>query len=88
MGIDISGKTWTWGQNNYGQLGDNTNVNQSTPIAIYGSHTFCSISAGSSHSLAIDIYGNEWTWGQNNYGQLGDNTIESKITPVRVCVHI
>ena len=76
---------WSWGNNVYGQLGDNTNINRSTPIAVCGNHTFAAISAGYNHSLAIDNTGKAWSWGYNYFGQLGDNTVTSKLTPVAVC---
>ena len=32
--IDTEGKIYTWGYNRYGQLGDGTKENRSTPICI------------------------------------------------------
>ena len=84
FGIDKNGKAWGWGHNGYGQLGDNSAVSISTPVAVYGSKTFCSI-ISTSHSIAIDKNDKAWSWGYNNVGQLGDNTIISKRTPVAIC---
>ena len=85
LAIDKNGRVWAWGNNTVGQLGSNTIVNRSTPVAIAGAaKTFCEISAGGSFSLAIDKNGKAWGWGANTTGQLGDNTIVSKRTPIAV----
>ena len=83
--IDNSVQTWSWGRNDYGQLGDNTIVTKRTPVAVCGNHTFCSIDGGVQHSLGVDNNGQAWSWGKNGTGQLGDNTIVTKSTPVAVC---
>lgn len=84
-GIDRYGKVWTWGSNATGQLGINSVVCRSTPVAILGvNKTFCAISAGVSYISAIDIYGEVWSWGYNSQGQLGDNSITCRSTPVAV----
>jgi len=35
---------WAWGRSNYGQLGDNTTTNKSSPIAVAGSRSFSFLS--------------------------------------------
>jgi alpha-tubulin suppressor-like RCC1 family protein len=85
LAIDKNGKAWAWGNNIYGQLGDNSTTSRLTPVSIAGAaKTFCAINAGGSHSLAIDKNGRLWAWGINSQGQLGDNSITSRLTPVRV----
>ena len=83
--IDKNGRSWGWGQNNYGQLGDNSTTNRSTPVSVLGVvKTFCQISAGIYHSAGIDKNGKAWCWGYNDNGQLGDGTQVSKRTPISV----
>lgn len=85
LAIDKNGKAWGWGYNFYGEIGDNTTVSKSTPIAVLGAtKTFCKIVGGGFFSSALDKNGKIWTWGRNNVGQLGDNTIVNKSTPVSV----
>ena len=91
LGIDYTGQTWAWGRNNYGQLGNNTIIDQYTPVSISGStKTFCSIKTGYYHSLGINSLNlsiedsNIWAWGRNNYGQLGVNSVVNYCTPVSV----
>jgi len=85
IGIDNNGQVWSWGNNNTGQLGDNTTSSRRTPVSILGAKkTFCKISAGPSNSAGIDKNGQVWGWGYNSKGQLGDNTIIQKYTPVSI----
>lgn len=80
--IDQYGKIWSWGGNTYGELGDNTVVSKSTPIAIVGStKTFCEIGAGQSYAIAIDKYGKVWAWGRFD-AALVHPSISSTLTPV------
>jgi alpha-tubulin suppressor-like RCC1 family protein len=83
IAIDKAGRAWAWGDNFYGQLGDNTTTSRCTPVSVAGAvKTFCHISAGDSHTVALDKSGRAWAWGANFYGQLGDNTTTSRRTPV------
>ena len=88
LAIDKNGRVWAWGDNGYGQLGDNTTIDQSTPISVLGTiKTFCKISSGSGsgYGVAIDKNGLVWAWGENFFGQLGNNTgLNSICTPVSV----
>ena len=83
--IDKNGQVWSCGDNNKGQLGDNSVGNSYTPVSIKGTtKTFCSIASGDQHVIAIDKNGKVWGWGYNNNGQLGDNSITSHRTPVMI----
>jgi alpha-tubulin suppressor-like RCC1 family protein len=83
--IRTNGTLWAWGGNGCGQIGDNTNVNKSSPVSVVGGFTdWCQVSAGRSHILAIRTNGTLWSWGANTQGQLGDGTVVSKSSPVSV----
>ena len=80
--IKTDGTLWTWGNNSYGQLGDNTTTNRNTPVTTFaGGTNWKQVSCGNLTS-AIKTDGTLWTWGRNNAGQLGDNTFNNKCTPV------
>ena len=86
LAIDKNGRAWGWGNNGYGQLGDNSATQRLTPVSMLGAvKTFCQISAGESHSLAIDKNGRAWAWGYGADGQLGDNSTTFRLTPVQIC---
>jgi alpha-tubulin suppressor-like RCC1 family protein len=82
--IKTDGTLWTWGNNSYGQLSDNTTTNRSSPAqTIAGGTNWSKVACGSSFSVAIKTDGTLWTWGRNSYGQLGDNTTDSKSSPIQ-----
>ena len=85
--VDNEGKVYTWGDNDYGQLGDGTNKNSNVPICIselendlkeknivdiYGGDTV----------IALDDNGKVYTWGSNSSGQLGDGTNNNSNVPI------
>ena len=64
-----------WGSNYYGQLGDGTYTDRTTPFCVTG---------GTQHSCAVLTNGTMKCWGRNNHGQLGDGTTTDSTTPVGV----
>ena len=85
LAIDSTGHLWAWGDNSYGQLGDDTYTKRRAPVAIKSDTTFISVAGGYQHSLAIDSTGHLWAWGDNSYGQLGDGTsTERRAAPVAI----
>lgn len=80
---------WAWGDNTYGQLGNNESNNfEVTPVKVdmtnIGNAKITSVSAGYYHSLALDENGKIWAWGGNFHGELGDNSIDNHSKPVAV----
>jgi alpha-tubulin suppressor-like RCC1 family protein len=83
--IKTDGTLWTWGQNNYGQLGDGTTTSRRSPVTVFGYGTnWCSVASIRNHTLAVKTDGGLWIWGRNNYGQLGDGTTTSRCSPGRI----
>jgi alpha-tubulin suppressor-like RCC1 family protein len=74
MGIKTDGTLWLWGDNLYGQLGDNTRVDKSSPVQTVSAGTnWKSVSGAEYHTAAIKTDGTLWLWGRNAYGELGIN---------------
>ncbi|WP_309641374.1 hypothetical protein [Flavobacterium sp.] len=84
VAIKPNGTLWTWGLNDFGQLGDNTTTNRSTPAQIGSATNWKSVSAGFYFCLAVKTDGTLWAWGLNSSAQLGDGTTVSKLTPVQI----
>ncbi len=83
LAIKTDGTLWTWGQNNFGQLGDSTTADKSSPGQVGSLTNWKQMSGGFDHTAAIKTDGTLWVWGQNLFGQLGDSTIVSKSSPVQ-----
>ena len=80
-------KTYCWGANNYGQIGDGTTTNQSTPTAVTppsGGSSFEFISVGTVNTCGMGDDGNAYCWGGNTDGQIGDGTTTQHTTPATV----
>lgn len=72
-----------WGWNQWGQLGDGTNVNRSQPVDVIGVSGAQERSAGWGHTCAISSGGLQcWGWNQN--GILGDGSTSDRYSPVQV----
>ncbi|MBI0063925.1 RCC1 domain-containing protein [Bifidobacterium polysaccharolyticum] len=93
LAIDQNGTAWAWGWNVYGQLGDGTTSNRSTPTRVLppagqGSAgtglATARTSGGYFHSLAIGRDGNAYAWGDNQYGELGNGSATQSSTPTPV----
>ncbi|MGL4948642.1 MAG: leucine-rich repeat protein [Mycoplasma sp.] len=92
----VDGVIYTWGYNNYGQLGDGTKTHRSSAVKVHDNSgtteekewTFTNenitqIYSGWSHSSAL-TGGVVYTWGYNNNGQLGDGTTTLRTRAVKV----
>lgn len=78
MALRSDGTVWSWGVDDYGQLGNGKSEEfDNLPSEVVGPdgkghlQNVVSISAGGGFSMARLANGSIWTWGENNNGQLG-----------------
>ena len=71
IAIKIDGTMWSWGANDYGQLGLGTYSTATSPIQIDTISGCQKALAGGYHSIAQTNSGALWVWGRNDYNQLG-----------------
>ena len=83
--VDVTGTLWTWGRNNYGQLGQGNTINYSSPVQLGLLTTWEQFSTSSYDCLAIKE-NTLWAWGLNEQGSLGLNDRVSRSSPVQVGV--
>ena len=82
---DSTGTTlWAWGSNYYGQLGDGTKIQRSSPVSIGTGTNWVSVAAGPYHTVAIKSDGTLWAWGYNFAGQPGDGTSTQSNSPLKI----
>jgi alpha-tubulin suppressor-like RCC1 family protein len=75
-----------WGHNLYGSLGNGSNINSSTPVAVSlpSGASITAIAGGDGFSVALTSTGRVLAWGNNLYGQLGNGGGPNSTTPVAV----
>lgn len=82
LALNIDNQMFSWGNNNFGQLGDGTITNKSDEALVNLDTDWFDISAGQDNSLAVKQYGTLWNWGRTINPI--DGTLESKSTPTQV----
>uniref|UniRef100_A0A452II49 HECT-type E3 ubiquitin transferase n=1 Tax=Gopherus agassizii TaxID=38772 RepID=A0A452II49_9SAUR len=87
LALAADGQFFTWGQNNYGQLGLGKECpSQTSPqrITSLDGIPLAQIAAGGAHSFALSLSGAVFGWGRNNSGQLGLSDEQDRESPCHV----
>jgi len=91
LALTSTGRVLTWGANIYGELGNGSTTNSSTPVAVSlpSGTLVIAIAGGTLHSLALTSTGQVFAWGYNFDGELGNGTTTTTgcqciTTPVQV----
>ena len=93
--LTVTGGIKCWGLNNYGQLGDGSTNDRSTPVDVVGlgngvaaiAASASDFSNGPAHTCALTTAGGVKCWGSNVSGALGDGSpmnLLARTTPVDV----
>ena len=82
--LKTDGTLWAMGQNTYGQLGDGTTTDRSSPVQVASGVAAMATTSLANHSLFLKTDGTLWAMGWNKYGQLGDGTNTNQSSPIQV----
>ena len=77
LAVKSDNTLWSWGNNEEGVIGDNSNAHRSSPTQIPGTTWSKSFTGSQRSALAVKTDGTMWTWGSNSHGQLGLNQATS-----------
>lgn len=61
--VKNDGTVWAWGENNYAQLGNGTNVNSYVPVQVSSLTNVTAVTGGDGFSLALKADSTVWSWG-------------------------
>ncbi len=84
-GVAHAGPLLAWGDNQFGELGDGTVMNESAPIAVNPPGDLRAVSArATAFSVAVAANGQVWAWGRGMHGELGNGAMKTRHRPVMV----
>jgi hypothetical protein len=85
MALTKSGRVYSWGSNECGQLGVESLEDFNTPQIIQLNDVMITkISCGSFHSLLLSNDGVVYSFGYNNCGQIGNGNREMQVKPIKL----
>lgn len=84
--ISESGKLFTWGGGEHGQLGHHSKYNCTRPTLVedLADQAIAQITCGWSHTVALSSSGLVYTWGNGDHGKLGHGDSEKLLAPCAV----
>jgi alpha-tubulin suppressor-like RCC1 family protein len=88
--LSATGRIDCWGENYYGELGNNSTTDSNVPVQVEGVggsgllSGIAGIAGGYYYTCALSATGRIDCWGKNSNGQLGNNSTTNSLVPVEV----
>jgi alpha-tubulin suppressor-like RCC1 family protein len=79
-----NGTLYAWGNNDSGQLGNDTRTGSNVPVQVGTDTDWISLRCGAAFATAVKSNDMMWAWGDNSAGQLGDGSTADRLTPVSI----
>ena len=86
VAVKTDGSVWSWGENDYGNLGDGTSTFRLNPVQVTdptsgGFFTGAlQVAAGQFHVVALKSNGTVFAWGRASSGQIGDGSVAASVS--------
>lgn len=86
LALTSTGRVFSWGSNQDGQLGDTTTTSRHKPVqvALPKGTKATSLAAGTEYSFALTAKSQLYAWGADGDSQLGDGQTSNKPTPEQI----
>jgi alpha-tubulin suppressor-like RCC1 family protein len=84
MALTESGRVFSWGDNEYGQLGFVYKESSNVPQMIELNVSVIKVSCGTNHTLLLSKDGNIYAFGDNHCGQIGNGNIDVRRKPFKL----
>jgi alpha-tubulin suppressor-like RCC1 family protein len=84
LSVKTDGTLWTWGLNNWGQLGLGNTTNYSSPKQIGALTAWSKTSGCGTFAFSIKTDGTLWSWGRGLHGSLGLGNTTNYSSPKQV----
>lgn len=90
LALTESGRVYSWGANDYGQVGNSTTIDVKNPMDITdrlklpAGHHVVKIYAGYDNSYALTNRGEVYAWGKNIYGQIATGDRKNVLAPRKI----
>ena len=83
-GVATNGVAYCWGDNDFGQLGNESKTASKVPVRVTGNHSFDAISAGMNHTCGVTTGGHLYCWGSNMRDEIAEDAKAEELVPFRV----
>jgi RCC1 and BTB domain-containing protein len=86
LALTISVKCFSWGRNDWGQLGNGTQIDENKPKLINAllNEIVVQIVCGSCHSFVLTKSGDLYGFGYNGEGRIGCGNTTNQLKPIKI----